>query len=123
MHHLAILALLEKFGSSGFDDMLRLFGIAAIISVVFRGIKALVTKSAPTAPPAVTSTPAPPAPQTITPSQTPPAGEISPQIIAIIAAAVASFTDHPQRIISIRRQSTSWEKAGRQSVLTSHRIR
>lgn len=49
---------------------------------------------------------------------------ISPELIAIIAAAVATVTGQNHRIISIKRQSTShWEKAGRHSVLTSHRIR
>lgn len=46
-----------------------------------------------------------------------------PEIITAIAAAVACFIGPSHRIVSIRRQSTSWEKAGRQSVLTSHRIR
>lgn len=48
---------------------------------------------------------------------------IPPEIVAVIAAAVATVTGPDRRIISIRSQSTSWEKSGRQSVLTSHRIR
>ena len=49
---------------------------------------------------------------------------IPPEIVAVIAAAVASITGgKPVRIISIKPMSTSWERAGRQSVLTSHRIR
>lgn len=48
---------------------------------------------------------------------------ITPELVAIIAAAVASYTGGRQRVISIKPVSTSWEKAGRQSVLTSHRIR
>jgi Na+-transporting methylmalonyl-CoA/oxaloacetate decarboxylase gamma subunit len=49
--------------------------------------------------------------------------EISPEILAVIAAAVATTVGKPHRIISIKPMSTSWERAGRQSVLTSHRIR
>jgi Oxaloacetate decarboxylase, gamma chain len=49
---------------------------------------------------------------------------IPPEIVAVIAAAVATITRHqPVRIVSIKPMSTSWERAGRQSVLTSHRIR
>lgn len=49
---------------------------------------------------------------------------IAPEIIAVIAAAVATVTGNkPVRIVSIKPMSTSWERAGRQSVLTSHRIR
>jgi Na+-transporting methylmalonyl-CoA/oxaloacetate decarboxylase gamma subunit len=46
-----------------------------------------------------------------------------PEIIAVIAAAVASVTGPSHRIVSIKRQSTTWEKVGRQSVLRSHQIR
>lgn len=49
--------------------------------------------------------------------------EISPEILAVIAAAVATTVGKSHRIISIKPMSTSWERAGRQSVLTSHRIR
>jgi hypothetical protein len=65
---------------------------------------------------ATVSATAPPAPQAD-------AG-IAPKIIAVIAAAVATVTgNQPVRIVSIKPMSTSWERAGRQSVLTSHRIR
>ncbi|MDP3849228.1 MAG: OadG family transporter subunit [Luteolibacter sp.] len=60
---------------------------------------------------------APGAPQPLAPAG------ITPEIVAVIAAAVATATGQAQRIISIKPMSTSWEKAGRQSVLTSHRIR
>lgn len=116
MQLMPVIALLENLGSSAFDDMLRLFGIAAIISVVFRGIRSLVNKPA-AAPAPVVSTPA----RTVTEPDAP--EEISPEIVALIAAAVSCFTRQPHRIVSIKRQSTSWEKAGRQSVLSSHRIR
>jgi hypothetical protein len=48
---------------------------------------------------------------------------VPPEIIAVIAAAVATSVGKSHRIISIKPMSTSWERAGRQSVLTSHRIR
>lgn len=56
------------------------------------------------------------------PARVEPAG-IAPEIVAAIAAAVASVTGPQYRIIAIKPQSSSWERAGRQSVLTSHRIR
>lgn len=60
------------------------------------------------------------------PAQQPPSHNagIPPEIVAVIAAAVSSM--NPGRklhIVSIKPMSTSWERAGRQSVLTSHRIR
>ena len=115
-----IIALLDQIGSSAFDDMLRLIGIAAIISVVFKGIRSLVNKPA-VSPAPIISAPALPAAATAAIATDP--NEISPEILAIIAAAVSCFTDHPHRVVSIKRHSTSWEKAGRQSVLSSHRIR
>lgn len=52
-----------------------------------------------------------------------PVGEIAPEILAVIAAAVTATIGKPHRVVSIKPISTSWERAGRQSVLTSHRIR
>jgi len=48
---------------------------------------------------------------------------IPSDIVAAIAAAVASTSDGPARIVSIRTDGANWSKAGRQSVLSSHRIR
>ena len=48
---------------------------------------------------------------------------VSPEIVAIISAAIACMHGGSRRVISIKPADTSWEKAGRQSVLTSHRIR
>ncbi len=45
------------------------------------------------------------------------------EIAAVIAAAVACMSGGTRRIITIKPMDTSWEKAGRQSVLYSHRIR
>lgn len=70
--------------------------------------------------------PAPPVSAPPPPAATPTAfaAGIPPEIVAVIAAAVASI-NHGRKlhIISIKPMSTSWERAGRQSVLTSHRIR
>lgn len=49
--------------------------------------------------------------------------DIPSHIAAIIAAAVVTVTDRSHRIISIKPQPKNWGKAGRQSILTSHRIR
>lgn len=56
-------------------------------------------------------------------SSPPGAEEIPPETIAIIAAAVTAFVGSAVQIISIKPMNPSWERAGRQSVFTSHRIR
>lgn len=48
---------------------------------------------------------------------------LTPEIIAAISAAIITVVGKSHRIISIKPMSSSWERAGRQSVLTSHRIR
>ncbi|MCU0779256.1 MAG: OadG family protein [Akkermansiaceae bacterium] len=80
----------------------------------------LPDKKNTTAPAPATATPAATAPEPAPPAES----GIAPEIVAVIAAAVAAVTDkRPVRIVSIKPTSTSWERAGRQSVLTSHRIR
>lgn len=51
------------------------------------------------------------------------ADSISPEIVAVIAAAVSTTVGRQARIVSIKPHTSGWEKAGRQSVLSSHRIR
>ena len=64
-----------------------------------------------------------PAPVKASPKpEAPPTGP-TPEIIAVISAAVASVTGGSHRIVAIKPQSSSWSKAGRQSVLSSHKIR
>jgi sodium pump decarboxylase gamma subunit len=46
-----------------------------------------------------------------------------PELVAAIAAAVHTLTGGDYRVVAIKPQDPSWEKAGRQSVLSSHRIR
>ena len=52
-----------------------------------------------------------------------PAGTVPPEIAAVIAAAVACMSGGSRRVISIKPVDMGWEKAGRQAVLYSHRIR
>ena len=52
-----------------------------------------------------------------------PDAAIPDAIIAVIAAAVQTMLDEKHKIISIKPQDSSWEKAGRQAVLSSHRLR
>jgi threonine/homoserine/homoserine lactone efflux protein len=114
-----ILALLEHPGDAIYDEMLRLLGIAAIVWVLFKGIKSLLSKpgTAQTAVSPKTSTPtAGSAPGTSTEA-------LNPEILAVIAAAVASVCGSNRRVVTIRSLNPSWEMSGRQSILTSHRIR
>lgn len=125
MHWPSILSLLGA--SSVFDEMLRLIGIAAIVHAFFKGVKSLMAKPAEVPAPAapVVAPPVAPAPPPAASEVAPAVSDdaITPEIVAIISAAVASVTDSAHRIVSIRRQSSTWERAGRQSILTSHRIR
>lgn len=57
-----------------------------------------------------------------TPSPTVQEG-IPPEIVAVITAAVATVSGPSSRIVSVKAPSSTWSKAGRQSVLTSHKIR
>jgi hypothetical protein len=123
MNLLTTFSLLGISLSSGFDDMLRLIGIAAIIHVVFKGVKSLVAKPVAAQPQAVAAPLPAPAPISAKPLPEAIEDAIPSEIIAVIAAAVSCFTTSNHRIVSIRRQSSTWERAGRQSVLTSHRIR
>ena len=89
-----------------------LWGLTALVSKVV----AILPKAKQTASAAKPTAPIAPA--------TPPFQEgVPPEIIAVISAAVAAIAGPNRRVISIQPMSTSWERAGRQSVLTSHRIR
>ena len=147
MHLTSFLALTDQSGGSALDWMLRAFGVAAIVWAFFKGLKSLVAKPAAPLPPqpvalqpqpaalppqpvAVQAPPAavqaPPAAPVATVAKTPAPAQpegLTPEIIAIIAAAVTSVLGSAHRIVSIKSQNSHWEKAGRQSVLTSHRIR
>ena len=121
MHLPSILVLAATTDCGAFDEMLRLFGIAAIVYAVFKGIRSLMPQAAappqPDPAPATHGPHAQPAPAPVA------ASGITPEILAVIAAAVATVPGSSRRIVAIRSESSHWEKAGRQSVLTSHRIR
>ena len=140
MHLPSFLALADQCGGAALDWMLRAFGVAAIVWAFFKGLKSLVAKpAAPLAPqpvalpaqpaalapqPVAAQAPAPAPAVTVAKAPAPAQPEgITPEIIAIIAAAVTSVLGSAHRIVSIKSQNSHWEKAGRQSVLTSHRIR
>ena len=96
-----------------------LWGVCALTAKL---VKAFLPEKQPAPPPAAVKAPASaaaaPAPASAS------ATGIPPEIVAVIAAAVASVAGKKAiRIVSIKPMSTSWERAGRQSVLTSHRIR
>lgn len=63
-----------------------------------------------------------PAPAKASPAPAIPAGT-PPEVIAAITAAVATVSGPASRIVSVKRPSSTWAKAGRQSVLSSHKIR
>jgi Na+-transporting methylmalonyl-CoA/oxaloacetate decarboxylase gamma subunit len=48
---------------------------------------------------------------------------LSPETIAVIAAAVNTFAGSDYKVVAIKPQDSNWEKAGRQSVLSSHKLR
>lgn len=69
--------------------------------------------------------PAPAAPQPVAkPAATAPVNNgVPPEIVAVIAAAVATTVGKKQRIVSIKPQNSSWSQAGRQQIHSSHNIR
>lgn len=121
----SILAVAAKADTSILDALPHLAGMLMVMVTltVLWGVCALTAKlvqilmpeKKPASPASAPS--AAPAPEEA------PASEIAPQIVAVIAAAVAACTGGNIRIVSIKPTSSSWERAGRQSVLTSHRIR
>jgi glutaconyl-CoA/methylmalonyl-CoA decarboxylase subunit delta len=128
MHFTPILALAGKTSTSVMDALPHLAGMLMVMATlsILWGVCALTAKLVhiflPEPGAAAAPTAAPVANAVVAPLREAPAG-ISPEIVAVIAAAVATSTSQPYRIISIKPMSTSWERAGRQSVLTSHRIR
>jgi Na+-transporting methylmalonyl-CoA/oxaloacetate decarboxylase gamma subunit len=117
----AIFALVQKPATSVLDALPHLAGMLMVMVTLFVlwGVCALTGRLIQLV------TPSPVASPVLAREKSLPVDpqEPPPEIFAVIAAAVTSFVGPSTRIISIRRQSTTWEKAGRQSVLTSHRIR
>ena len=125
MHPHATLALLESAVNPLVDDLLRILGVAVIVWIFFRGVKSLISKPI-MPPPQAAATPQ--TAEVITAraaggGAAQAAGDIPPEIIAVIAAAVATAAGPASRVVSIKSYSNHWERAGRLSILTSHRIR
>ena len=102
--------------------------VAKIVAIMHGPQVGPVPSPAPTPSPAASSTPAADAvPVAVIAAAVAAAYEneqiVPSEIAAVIAAAVACMSGGTHRIISIKPMDMSWEKAGRQSVLYSHRIR
>jgi glutaconyl-CoA decarboxylase len=116
--HDILAATASAQGTDIYPYYLSLLAIVISLIAIFRASAPAAGKTQPKAA-------APPArPQEArTPQAVPASHAVPPEIVAVIAAAVATVTGSSHRIVSIKPMSTSWERAGRQSVLTSHRIR
>jgi Na+-transporting methylmalonyl-CoA/oxaloacetate decarboxylase gamma subunit len=125
MNPIPILAAAAKANTSILDALPHLAGMLMVMvtlailwgvcAITAKLVQFLMPEKSPAAPASAGS--AAPAPAAAA------AAEIAPEIVAVIAAAVTTCTGGNIRVVSIKPISTSWEKAGRQSVLTSHRIR
>jgi sodium pump decarboxylase gamma subunit len=124
MNLIPILAVVPKEQVSVMDAVPHLMGMVMVITTlaILWGVCALTAKLIKTFIPEPAAKPAPAA-AAAAPAPAPVLQGTPPEVIAVIAAAVATATGRAHRIVSIKRQSTTWERAGRQSVLSSHRIR
>ncbi len=127
--HPAAVVLAQASQPQGFStDTLVHLGLVALVTVALLGLAGLVVAffnrrmsvQIPEPSAAPTTKPVQPMPATPQPAAQ---ESIPPEIVAVIAAAVASSMSRPVRIVSIKRQHNYWEIAGRQAVLSSHRIR
>lgn len=115
--------------TSVLDTLPHLAGMLMVMSTltILWGVCVLTAKLVqiftPEAKPATASVAAPAKPAARESKPEPRADVIAPELVAVIAAAVSATLGQQVRIISIKPTSTQWERAGRQSVLTSHRIR
>lgn len=129
MNPIPILAATTAAGASVMDAVPHLLGMLMVVGTLATlwGVCAVTAKLVktflPEKKPMPSPAPAPAAPSKAASAPAPASG-IAPEIVAVIAAAVATIAGKQAvRIVSIKPMSTSWERAGRQSVLTSHRIR
>ena len=100
-----------------------LWCLTAIVAKLVAIRHTLVSPEPAPAAPAMAAPAAVPSASPTAPQAAAPEAGISPEIVAIISAAIACMYGGQRRVISIRPADISWGKAGRQSVLTSHRIR
>jgi len=100
--------------------MITLTGLWGVCSLTAWLIKTLVPE-----PVAAAVAPVPPVDVERPRPHTAPAATsgIPPEVVAVIAAAVHTAVGKGHKIVAIKPQDSNWEKAGRQSVLGSHRIR
>ena len=122
--HGILAAAASAHGTENYPYYLSLLAIIISLIAVFRAFSfsKAAGKNQPQAPIAPATSPDARKPQAA-PASGPAAHAIPPEIVAVIAAAVAACAGRNIRIVSIKPSSSSWERAGRQSVLTSHRIR
>ncbi len=126
--HAIILAAADATRSGNMPLLIALAAAVLALIALIR-VSSLTQQLKHQAAPATTPQPAPPPPPAAVPAASAPAASapdpnvIPPEIVAVIAAAVAACAGRNIRIVSIKPTSSSWERAGRQSVLTSHRIR
>jgi len=120
MHLILTLALVDKVHVSTLDALPHLAGMIMVMITltILWGVCAFTAKLIQ-----ILMPPAAPTPVPVTEAVPTATNTIPPEIVAVIAAAVATAAGTKVRIISIKPQTSSWEKAGRQSVLGSHRIR
>lgn len=101
--------------------LLTLSGLWGVCSLTAWLIKTLVPE-----PVAATVAPAPPVDvehaqsRAVAPAST---SGIAPEVVAVIAAAVHTAVGKGHKVVAIKPQDSNWERAGRQAVLGSHRIR
>lgn len=121
VHTILAAATAGASGASNYPYLLGLLAIFIALVAIFR-VSALKQELEKSSSPQPQPAPAPAA-KSVAAVQPAAVEGTPPEIVAVIAAAVASMTGGRGRVISIKPMSTSWERAGRQSVLTSHRIR
>lgn len=113
------------------DAVPHLLGFVVVLATLFTLLKlcTLVSKILQY----LESTPEPPKPEDLaaaivaaTPTRASSTGDdsISPEILAVIAAATAAVVGHQaHRVVSIKPQNSSWSQAGRHQLQASHNIR
>jgi Na+-transporting methylmalonyl-CoA/oxaloacetate decarboxylase gamma subunit len=92
-----------------------LWGVCELVSYLIKTYVPVTAEvAAPKAAPAASPAPA---------AQAAATSGLSPETIAVIAAAVNTVAGSGYKVVAIKPQNSNWEKAGRQSVLSSHKLR